>query len=106
MNNYKCKPFYEYYFEPVSKNKLCFFQFIHNDFETGMKVKKILENIFKLSQVFFIGFFLITILALLYNKAIGKILLIIFIILYSTRLLTPLNTQRSTFKMYKIRLLS
>ena len=105
MNKYECMPFYEYYFEPVGKNKLCFFQFMHSDFETGMEVKRFLENIFKLAQIFFILLFLITLVTLLYNKTIGKILLVVFIILYITRFINPLNAQRSTFKMYKIRLL-
>ena len=35
--------FYEYYFEPTGKNGMVFFQFFHNDFDTGMKAKKEME---------------------------------------------------------------
>ena len=38
MRKFNCMPFYEYYFEANGKNKLCFFQFMHNNFNTGEAV--------------------------------------------------------------------
>jgi len=103
MGKYDCMPFHEYYFEPVGKKKLCFFQFLHKDFDKGMKVKKIIENLFSLGQNFFIFLFLITIALLLYKIKPGLIVLILSIILYFTRFINPINVQEGTFKMHKIR---
>ena len=103
MGKYDCMSFYEYYFEPVSKKKLCFFQFLHKDFDEGMKVKKIIENLFSLGQKMFIFLFLITIVLLLHNIKTGVIVLILMIILYLTRFINPINVQEGMFKMHKIR---
>jgi hypothetical protein len=43
MKYYECMPFYEYYFEPTGKRSIIFFQLLHEDFEKGMKAKKLLE---------------------------------------------------------------
>jgi hypothetical protein len=37
-------PFYEYYFEPTGTFSTIFFQFLHHDFEKGMRLKKIIER--------------------------------------------------------------
>jgi len=50
-----CMPFYEYYFEPTGKNGLIFFQFLHKNFETGMKIKELLERLMLLVNCVFIG---------------------------------------------------
>jgi hypothetical protein len=36
-------PFYEYYFEPTGSKGVIFFQFLHENFETGMWYKKMIE---------------------------------------------------------------
>ena len=45
------KPFYEYYFEPVGKEGMVFLQFMHDDLETGLKIKKRIEWLFVLTQL-------------------------------------------------------
>ena len=44
MKTNNCKEFYEYYFEPEGKgfNMVCF-QFLHEDFDKGMVLKKRLK---------------------------------------------------------------
>jgi hypothetical protein len=37
--------FYEYYFEPTGTSSTIFFQFLHRDFEKGMRLKVLLERI-------------------------------------------------------------
>lgn len=44
MKVYGCGVFYEYYFEPTGKDGVVFFQFMHDDFETGMRAKKAMEE--------------------------------------------------------------
>jgi len=40
----KAMKFYEYYFEPTGKLSTVFFQFLHRDFEQGMRLKRSLER--------------------------------------------------------------
>jgi hypothetical protein len=37
-------PFYEYYFEPTGTTSTIFFQFLHKDFEKGMRLKETIER--------------------------------------------------------------
>jgi len=37
--------FYEYYFEPTGRHSTVFFQFLHRDFNTGMRLKRMIETI-------------------------------------------------------------
>ncbi len=53
--------FYEYYFEPTGKNSTVFFQFLHRDFDTGMKVKVIIEQLMLFVNITFILVCLLTI---------------------------------------------
>lgn len=46
--------FYEYYFEPTGKHSTVFFQFLHKDFESGMKLKKRLETILLIMNLLFV----------------------------------------------------
>jgi hypothetical protein len=45
------RPFYEYYFEPVGKSGMVFFQFMDDDFERGMQSKREIEKIFNQAQI-------------------------------------------------------
>jgi len=62
MKTFGSMKFYEYYFEPTGKSSTVFFQFLHKDFETGMKLKVIIERLmlfvnltFLLSCVLMVG---------------------------------------------------
>ena len=43
--------FYEYYFEPTGTSSTIFFQFLHKDFEAGMRLKNILETLMLVANV-------------------------------------------------------
>lgn len=45
------RPFYEYYFEPVGKDGMVFFQFMDDDFERGMRTKREIEKFFNQAQI-------------------------------------------------------
>ena len=106
MYHNECKEFYEYYFEPAGKGlSMVCFQFLHNDFETGMKVKNQIENMMSLIQLLFVCAFIISFIIMTYNKKVGLILLVVLVLLYSTRLLNPISTQYSLWKSQKQALL-
>ena len=46
--------FYEYYFEPTGTSSTVFFQFLHHDFEEGMRLKKMIEIGLSIVNTFFI----------------------------------------------------
>jgi hypothetical protein len=45
MNRFGAMNFYEYYFEPTGTHSTVFFQFLHKDFETGMRLKQMIESL-------------------------------------------------------------
>jgi hypothetical protein len=63
-----CMPFYEYYFEPTGKKSIIFFQFLHEDFEQGMKTKRLLENCMLFLSLIIIICILISIYLLIIKK--------------------------------------
>ena len=103
MMLFKSKDFYEYYFEPSGKSGMVFFQFFHDNYSKGKNAKLLLETLFFLTQIFFL-LFAILLAVKLYNgenfKS-YKLLLITFIILFSTQIFNPLTTFYSKFKAQK-----
>ena len=93
--------FYEYYFEPTGKNGMVFFQFFHDDFDTGMKAKKDMETKFNLLQQTAILLILGIIIGFFTSNIIGCTFLILFIVLFLVRFLNPIGAQLSLFKAQK-----
>lgn len=96
-----CKEFYEYFFEPSGKQGMVFFQFLHEDHNIGMCVKKNIENLFFLSQLFFIIAFTFMIYAYFKNIKYSNVIFYGIIVLFLTRLLNPLATNYSLLKAQK-----
>lgn len=95
-------PLYEYYFEPVSTDGVVFFQFMHKNHEEGMKIKKTIEILFGALQILTVLIFFTIIFSLFKLKSNLKYLLvIIFIILWLTRFLTPLYVNYNCYKAYR-----
>jgi hypothetical protein len=97
-----CLEFYEYYFEPSGKDGMVFLQFLHKDFNTGTKLKSFIEYIFYFTQIIF--FMLIFIILICYAFKIKnrfKILLIIMI-LFSTRFINAIFTNYTLIKTQKL----
>ena len=103
MKANNCKEFYEYYFEPEGKGfNMVSFQFLHNDFEKGMSLKKTIENAMNITQIAFILLFLISILIIFYyDKYIGIISFFIVLFLFSTRFLNPLSMHVNLYVAQK-----
>jgi hypothetical protein len=101
MKKYDCMPFYEYYFEPSGKNGMVFLQFLHTNYDKGMKAKKHIEYIFYFTQYLFIIFFIIALYLLQFNKVLSIGILIILGFLYNTRFLNPLGVHYAQFKALK-----
>ena len=72
-------PFYEYYFEPTGKRSIIFFQFLHEDFEKGMKTKKQLELYMYILSLCIMALIGISIILFLMNKNYEYALYIVFL---------------------------
>ena len=103
MSIYKCKPFYEYFFEPSGKRGMVFFQFLHKDFNKGMKCKQFLEHLFSLIQYIFIILLMIVIVLLIIptRSSFRNNVIIVFVVLYMTKVFNPLSAHYSLFKVQR-----
>ena len=54
LSSHGAMDFYEYYFEPTGTSSTVFFQFLHHDFEEGMRLKKMIEIGLSIVNTFFI----------------------------------------------------
>lgn len=94
-------PLYEYYFEPVNNEGVVFFQFMHRDFNKGLKAKRIIEVLFVMTQLLFFLTFLIIIYTLFTCKGyISLTLLFLFIGAWFTRFLNPMYVNYNNYKAY------
>ena len=95
------RDFFEYYFEPTGSNGTVFFQFQHYNFKTGMKIKKCIEILFLLCQMFFIIMTFVCIYAIHQSKTnkLGYHMLGLLLILYMT---TFLNSYYHYSNIYRI----
>ena len=70
------------------------FQFLHEDFDKGMVLKKKIEDAMNAAQITFILLFLIAILIMFYyDKYIGIITFLIVLFLFSSKFLNPSTTS-------------
>ena len=94
--------FYEYYFEPSGKDGMVFLQFLHKDFNTGTKIKSAIEYIFSFTQIIFLMLFMVILICYAFKiKDRFKILLIIMI-LFSTRFINAIFTNFTLIKTQKL----
>ncbi len=95
-------PFYEYYFEPVGTTGMVFFQFIDDDFETGMATKKKIETIFDRTQLLMYGLIVLTIILLAFTRWNYRYLLTAAIIgIFITRVFNPITANYNCYKAQK-----
>ncbi len=92
------KGFYEYYFEPLGGDGTVFLQFMHSNFEEGMKLKNKLELLFTITQFIVILSMLIIVALLLSKKKYKYYVITGIILLYLTRFLNP---HASSYNLYK-----
>ena len=95
-------PLYEYYFEPVGTEGMVFMQFMHKDFDKGMRTKRIIEFLFALTQIIYVAIIAVTLYSLIAMKGnIGFYLLIFLVLLTMTRFLNPLYANYNLYKGYR-----
>lgn len=112
MKKNNCLAFFEYYFEPSGKSGMAFFQFMHEDFETGMRIKKQIEDITNYSNYFFYCMILLLIGIFLTNSKKNPkkneqwrmVILLVVFLLFSTRFINSgyatigyLNAHKQSF---------
>lgn len=102
MKTHKAMPFYEYYFEPAGKMGMVTFQFMHEDYEHGMKAKKHIETMILFAQFLFLFLLFCSVFIFFrVNKIVGIIMMIILGLLFNTRFLNPLGVQHQQWKAMK-----
>ena len=101
MKKHGAMPFYEYYFEPAGKKGMVTFQFMHDNYEKGMKAKKHIETMINMAQYLFIFLLLISLFVFNMNKVMGIILFLLIGMLFNTRFLNPIGVQHQQWKAMK-----
>jgi hypothetical protein len=98
MRKHTSRPFYEYYFEPVGKTGMVFFQFMDDDFERGMQTKQEIETIFDRAQL--IMYILIGLAALIgLTKSTFRYPFLLFVLfIFLIRVFNPIIAN---YKLYK-----
>lgn len=94
--------FHEYYFEPLGSNSHMFYQFIHDDFDQGMKCKNILETSNYLLHFIFFAVIILIIYYRIFKKKWNNFLLLFLIVISSMKMLNTLNSQYGLWKIQKI----
>ncbi len=95
------KKFYEYYFEPLGGDGMVFLQFMHSDFDEGMRLKKKIELLFTITQ-FIVLISLVVLISVMFTKKKIKYVIIMFLVLlYLTRFLNPHAVSYNLYKSQK-----
>ena len=79
-----------------------FYQFIHDDFEQGMKCKKILETSNYLMHFIFFTLILLIIYYQIFQKRWNKSLIMLLSVLTTMKLFNTINSQIGLWKIQKI----
>jgi hypothetical protein len=94
-------PLYEYYFEPVNNEGIVFFQFMHRNFESGMKAKRLIEVLFGMTQLIFILLFCMILYKVFRREWYSAFLWMIgSFLLWATRFLNPMYVNYNNYKAY------
>ena len=67
LSSHGAMDFYEYYFEPTGTSSTVFFQFLHHDFDEGMRLKKTIELALTIVNTFFILSTILLLLSLIFQ---------------------------------------
>jgi len=94
-------PFYEYYFEPVGKKGMVFLQFMHDNLEGGMRIKKRIETLFILAQLAMYILLVTTIVVLFSRWNFKYYYIAIAVAIWLTRYLNPIVANYSLYKGQK-----
>lgn len=92
------RPFYEYYFEPVGKSGMVFFQFMDDDFERGMQTKREIESLFDKAQMVMYALIGLAIILLSTQWSYRFFFFFIVVLVFLFRLFNPIMVN---YKLYK-----
>jgi hypothetical protein len=98
MRKHAVRPFYEYYFEPVGKTGMVFFQFMNDDFERGMQIKQEIETIFKRAQIIMYILIGLAVLSCLTKSSFCYPFLLFVLFIFLIRVFNPIGVN---YKLYK-----
>ena len=101
MKKYNAKPFYEYYFEPNGKEGTVFFQFLHTNYDEGIKAKKFIEDLFNICQYISYIFIVTILISIILNYRFSGFLVFMMFFLFLTRLLNPISYNLNQIKNIK-----
>tara|TARA_B110000285_G_scaffold233880_1_gene309025 strand:- start:3472 stop:4629 length:1158 start_codon:yes stop_codon:yes gene_type:complete len=95
-----CKSFYEYFFEPSGSSGMVFFQFLHHDFDEGMRVKRVIELVTDAMQVLFVLALLLIVVMFVYYPGYKNRWLVVYVVvlMFISRFINPLSTNYGLFK--------
>jgi len=93
-------PFYEYYFEPNGRHGMVFLQFLHKNFDQGIKLKNLMERIFYILQYLFYILLVIAIILFVIDKKLCYSFVVVCLLIYLTQLLNPIII---IYNLYKIK---
>jgi len=95
-------PLYEYYFEPVNNEGMVFFQFMHYDFDAGMRAKRLIEALFVMTQLVVLVLLVAIVVALVYSKVmVAGGLFALLVVLFLSRFLNPMYANYNLYKGYR-----
>jgi len=102
MNYFNVTGFHEYYFEPLGSNAHMFYQFIHEDFEQGMKCKNILETSNYLMHFIFFTLILLIIYYRTFQNKWHNSLILLLSVLTTMKIFNSITSQYGLWKIQKI----
>ena len=94
------RPFYEYYFEPAGKEGMVFLQFMADDLQQGLTIKRRIELLFNLTQLFFYLIIISTGICAIVGKC-RWIYIFGAVLLWLTRYLNPVTANYNLYKAQK-----
>jgi len=96
-----CMNFYEYYFEPSGGIGMVGFQFMNRDYDKGMMVKKIIEALMNLAQLFFYLMIILLVIVYLFKRKYFLVIGLSIFLIYLTRIFNPLSINNNLLNSQK-----
>ena len=96
-----CMNFYEYYFEPSGGIGMVGFQFMNRDYDKGMIVKKTIEALMNLAQLFFYLMIILLVIVYLFKRKYFLVIGLSIFLIYLTRIFNPLSINNNLLNSQK-----
>ena len=96
-----CMNFYEYYFEPSGSVGMVGFQFMNKDYKKGMMIKKVIEILLNLGQLFFYLMIIFLVIIYILKRKYFLTIGVVVLFMYLTKILNPLGIHNNLFNSQK-----